>query len=68
MATLVRNGSESYIKDHWYFEDFQNVADQNEWSVSNDKLLEAMEYVADNYDCNYGITWDTIERAIAEVM
>ena len=65
MATLVTDKGKPYIEDVWDMDDFRNVAMNNEWDVTDSQLLDAMEHVVENFDANYGITWDTVEMAIA---
>lgn len=68
MATLIKDdiwNTPPYIQDTWDLEDFRNVADgYDEYEFSNEDLLEAMELVVNNYDANYGITWETVEAAL----
>jgi hypothetical protein len=66
VATLViKEGQQPYIEDIWNLEDFRNVADGYDTEDFTDKdLIQAMERVADNFDANYGITWETIESAL----
>jgi len=35
---------------------------------TDEELLEAMELVVDNFDANYGITWETIEAALDQIV
>ena len=65
MATLVTDKGKAYIEDVWDMDDFRNVAMNNEWDVTDAQLLDAMSHVAETYDANYGINWDTVETAIA---
>jgi hypothetical protein len=66
MATLViKEGQQPYIEDIWNLEDFRNVADGYDTEdFTDEELIQAMEMVVDNFDANYGITWDTIESAL----
>ena len=65
MATLITDKGAPYIEDIWNLEDFRSVADgYDEEEFSDDELLQAMEMVVDNFDANYGITWETIEAAL----
>ena len=65
MATLITDKGAPYIEDIWNLEDFRSVADgYEEKEFSDDELLDAMELVVDNFDANYGITWETIEAAL----
>ena len=66
MATLViKEGEKPYIEDIWNLDDFRNVADGYDTETfTDDELIQAMERVADNFDANWGITWETIEAAL----
>ena len=70
MATLITDKGAPYIEDIWSIDDFRNVADG--WSdteeFTDEELLEAMELVVDNFDANYGITWETIEAALDQIV
>lgn len=70
MATLITDKGAPYIEDIWNLEDFSNVADAfyDDEEFSDDELLEAMEMVVDNFDANYGITWETIEAALDTIV
>jgi len=70
MATLVTGKGAPYIEDIWSIDDFRNVADAfyEEEEFTDDELLEAMELVADNFDANLGITWETISAALDRIV
>ena len=66
MATLViKEGEKPYIEDIWNLDDFRNVADGYDTETfTDDELIQAMERVADNFDANEGITWETLEAGL----
>ena len=66
MATLViKEGEKPYIEDIWNLDDFRNVADGYDTETFTDEeLVQAMENVADKFDANNGITWESIEAAL----
>jgi len=65
MATLITDKGAPYIEDIWSIDDFRNVADGYDTEeFTDEELLQAMEMVVDNFDANYGITWETIEAAL----
>ena len=66
MATLViKEGQAPYIEDIWSIDDFRNVAEGFDTETfTDDELVEAMELVADKFDANDGITWETITAAL----
>ena len=66
MATqIIKEGEKPYIEDIWNLDDFRNVADGYDTETfTDDELVQAMENVADRFDANNGITWETIEAAL----
>ena len=69
MATLVTDKGAPYIEDIWGLDDFRSVADGSDTEeFTDEELLEAMEMVVDNFDANYGITWETIEAALDQIV
>jgi len=69
MATLITDKGAPYIEDIWSLDDFRNVADGSDTEeFTDEELLEAMELVVDNFDANYGITWETIEAALDQIV
>ena len=70
MATLVKDekSGKLCIEDIWEFDDFVELADWLDIPFTEAQIEEAMERVADNFDANYGITWELIESAIYEVI
>ena len=69
MATLITDKGAPYIEDIWSIDDFRNVADGSDTEeFTDEELLEAMELVVDNFDANYGITWETIEAALDQIV
>jgi len=69
MATLITDKGAPYIEDIWNLDDFRSVADGSDTEeFTDEELLEAMELVVDNFDANYGITWETIEAALDQIV
>ena len=69
MATLITDKGAPYIEDIWSIDDFRNVADGSDTEeFTDEELLEAMELVVDNFDANYGITWETLEAALDQIV
>ena len=69
MATLVTDKGAPYIEDIWNLDDFRSVADGSDTEeFTDEELLQAMEMVVDNFDANYGITWETIEAALDQIV
>ena len=69
MATLITDKGAPYIEDIWSLDDFRNVADGSDTEeFTDEELLEAMELVVHNFDANWGITWETIEAALDQIV
>jgi len=69
MATLITDKGAPYIEDIWNLDDFRSVADGSDTEeFTDEELLEAMELVVDNFDANWGITWETIEAALDQIV
>lgn len=70
MATLVKDqeSGKMYIEDIWDFDDFVNVAENATFIFTEAQIEEAMGRVVKRYDTNYGITWESVESAIYEVI
>lgn len=64
MATLVINEGKAYIEDIWDIDDIREVASGFEEDFTDEMLMNAMSHVVENYDANYGITWETVESAL----
>jgi hypothetical protein len=64
MATLVINEGKAFIEDIWDIDDIREVASGFEEDFTDEMLMSAMSHVVENYDANYGITWETVESAL----
>ena len=60
-----------YLNDHsdfinitWCADDVLSVADERGLELSQDQCLEVLDYLENNHDANYGISWLTIECAL----
>ena len=54
---------EQYKKESikWCIDDF---IDQDRYSITEEQAQRALEEMIQNHDCNYGITWNTLEYYI----
>ncbi len=52
--------TENSITITWHIDDVLSI----DPSLSNDKAREVLLLVEKYHDCNYGISWETIEAAI----
>ncbi len=57
--------NKSSISIEWCVEDIQGiVSNEYEKSISKEDAIIVLEYLEDNYDPTYGITWTLIQTAI----
>lgn len=69
MAHLVTENGKTFIRDDWGTEDIQSVAECNfEILLTDEQILQVMDKVVESFDCNIGISWDTISAAIKEAI
>jgi hypothetical protein len=69
MAHLVTENGKTFIRDDWGTEDIQSVAECNfEILLTDEQILQVMDKVVEGFDCNIGISWDTISAAIKEAI
>lgn len=52
----------------WSIEDFETKAKELGVSMSEQQLLEAVDYLENRFDGSIGVNWDTIENAIQYVL
>ena len=64
MAKFITENSYPIIRIDWHLEDFEERANDLGLELTNDQLVDAMREVARHHDCNYGITWLTIDQAL----
>jgi len=72
MAKVVFENNEYILRDDWSIEDVRNVIECNNIeeaeSFTDDDCVRVLEIVADNFDANYGITWDSIDFVINQLI
>jgi hypothetical protein len=68
MAKVVFENNEYILRDDWSIEDVRNVIECNNIeeaeSFTDEDCVSVLQRVADNFDANYGITWDSIDFVI----
>lgn len=52
----------------WNQDDVLYVAEQMGLTLTNEQIMEVLDYVESNHDANLGISWDTIGWAIETVL
>jgi len=64
MARFIVENGYPIVRIDWHLEDFEERAKDLDLNLTNDQLIDAMQEVARHHDCNYGITWFTIDQAL----
>ena len=53
----------------WEIDDVIECANNMNCAVIDEKLpIRVLKYIEENYDRNYGVTWETIEAAIEHLL
>jgi hypothetical protein len=52
-----------FLADPWFVDDVLNMRPD----LTDDQCVEVLHYLEDNFDANYGINWDVIHYAAAEL-
>ena len=72
MAKVVFENNEYILRDDWSIEDVRNIIEFNNIeeaeSFTDEDCVRVLEGVADNFDANYGITWDSIDFVINQLI
>ena len=51
----------------WGIEDIKAQAEEDGREITDEQALAVLKFLDRKYDCNFGITWDTISFAIGYV-
>ena len=57
-----------YISNDWHIEDVEMMCEQMEVTLTEDEMEDVLHRVANSFDANYGITWDSFEYAIDSIV
>ena len=72
MAKLVFENNEYILRDDWSIEDVRNVIECNNIEeaecFTDDDCVRVLQRVAECFDANYGITWDSIDFVINQLI
>jgi hypothetical protein len=60
------NSNTKQIVILWSYEDFKQRAEQLEFDLTEQQIIEVMETVCNYYDPNYGVDWEIIDNALWE--
>lgn len=68
MAKVVFENNQYILRNDWGIDDVRNIIDYADItlakSFTDEDCVRILEIVADCFDANYGITWDSLEDAI----
>ena len=53
-----------FIRDDWYLEDVAQVCEQMDVTLTEDQMEDVLHDIANGFDANHGICWQTIEYVI----
>jgi hypothetical protein len=62
-----RNGNVIRIAIYWQKEDVLETAKEMKIKLTDEEVSEVLETVLDSHDAMFGINWDNIKCAIAEL-
>lgn len=57
---------QGYFGSHWHIDDIIDKAEEMGYECSIEDAMGIAGIIMKHDDCNYGITWDTLEYAIEE--
>jgi len=57
-----------YISNDWHIQDVESVCERMGVTLTDDEMEDVLHDVANSFDANYGITWDSFEYAIESII
>jgi hypothetical protein len=57
-----------YIRVLWHKDDILKVAEENEVTLTDDEVYDIITDLEQNHDANYGLSWDTINDVLTNVI
>ena len=65
MAHMVQTHDGWVLRDDWFIDDVQARLEHYwDFTLTDEECVEVLMLVADSFDANIGITWDSIDAAI----
>ena len=65
MARMIQTHDGWVLRNDWTTDDVEaRLEDYWGFELTQDECLNVLNLVADAFDANYGITWDSIDSAI----
>jgi hypothetical protein len=57
-----------YLRVLWHKDDILKVAEENEVTLTDDEVYDIITDLEQNHDANYGLSWDTINDVLTNVI
>ena len=54
--------------DYWQEEDVLTRAEQRDIVLTNEEVGKTLDYMYDHYDSQNGLTWDTLDYALDDIL
>ena len=72
MAKVVFENNQYILRNDWGIDDVRAVIESTDnariKSFTDEDCVRVLQRVADNFDANYGITWDSIDFVINQLI
>lgn len=57
-----------YLRVLWHRDDILKVAEENDVTLTDDEINDIITDLEQNHDANYGLSWDTINDVLTNVI
>ncbi len=57
-----------YLRVLWHKDDILRVAEENDVTLTDDEVYDIITDLEQNHDANYGLSWDTINDVMNDVV
>jgi hypothetical protein len=57
-----------YLRVLWHKDDILRVAEENDVTLTDDEIYFIMSDIEENHDANHGLSWDTINDVMNDVV
>lgn len=68
MARVIRENGILVLRDDWDEDDIRSVAECDDIELTDGMVEEVMHLLANEYDTNYGITFEIVQEAIERII
>jgi len=59
---------EDYIAIFWHVDDVLDACENEDFKITKEQARDVLRWVDKNHDCNFGITWETLQCAARDVI